>query len=163
MSRTAKKFSIGVDYGTNSVRALIVDITDGSEVASAVYQYPSGDDGVIIDPKDPLLARQNPADYINGFYHSVSQAVRKAKKLGFQPELVAGIGIDTTGSTPIPVDSDGTPLAFLKDFYREPAAQAWLWKDHTAYAEAAKITETAQRSDVKYLDKCGGRYSSEWY
>ena len=163
MSRTAKKFSIGVDYGTNSVRAIIVDITDGSEVASAVYHYPSGDAGVIIDPKDPLLARQNPADYLAGFYHSVSQAVRKAKKNGFQPELVAGIGIDTTGSTPIPVDSDGTPLALLKEFRDEPAAQAWLWKDHTAYAEAAKITETAQYSDIKYLDKCGGRYSSEWY
>ena len=163
MSRTAKNFSIGVDYGTNSVRALIIDISDGSEVASAVYPYPSGDDGVIIDPKDPLLARQNPADYINGFYHSVSQAVKKAKKSGFQPELVVGIGIDTTGSTPIPVDQEGTPLALLEEFRDEPAAQAWLWKDHTAYAEAAKITETAQGSAVKYLDKCGGRYSSEWY
>ncbi|MCL2622748.1 MAG: ribulokinase [Planctomycetaceae bacterium] len=163
MSTAAKKFSIGVDYGTNSVRALIVDITDGSEVASAVYPYPSGDAGVMIDPKDPLLARQNPADYISGFFHSVSLAVKKAKKNGFKPELVAGIGIDTTGSTPIPVDPDGTPLAFLKDFHDEPAAQAWLWKDHTAYSEAAKITEAAQRSDVKYLDKCGGRYSSEWY
>jgi L-ribulokinase len=72
MSKQIKQFSIGVDYGTNSVRAIIVDITDGSEVASAVYNYPSGDAGVIIDPKDPLLARQNPADYINGFYQSVS-------------------------------------------------------------------------------------------
>ncbi|MCL2348792.1 MAG: ribulokinase [Planctomycetaceae bacterium] len=163
MSKTAKKFSIGVDYGTNSVRALIVDITDGSEVASSVYNYPSGEDGVIITPKDPLLARQNPADYIEGFYHSVSQAVKKAKKNGFKPELVAGIGVDTTGSTPIPVDQNGTPLALLKEFQKEPAAQAWLWKDHTAYSEAAKITETAQQSGVKYLDKCGGRYSSEWY
>ena len=163
MSKTTKRFSIGVDYGTNSVRALIVDLTDGSEVATAVTNYPSGDAGVIIDPKDPLLARQNPADYIEGFYHSVSQAVKKAKKSGFQPEHVAGIGIDTTGSTPIPVNRDGTPLALLSEFQNEPAAQAWLWKDHTAYAEAAKITETAQQSDVKYLDKCGGRYSSEWY
>ncbi|MCL2005218.1 MAG: ribulokinase [Planctomycetaceae bacterium] len=160
----SKQFSIGVDYGTNSVRAIIVDITDGSEIASAVYHYPSGDAGVIIDPKDPLLARQNPADYIDGFYHSVSQAVKKAKKAGgFKPELVAGIGIDTTGSTPIPVDRNGTPLALLKEFQNVPAAQAWLWKDHTSFAEAAKITEIAQQSDIKYLDKCGGRYSSEWY
>jgi len=164
-----KKFSIGVDYGTNSVRAIIVDITDGTEIASAVYQYPSGDAGVIIDPKNPLLARQNPADYINGFYRSVSQAVKKAKKAGgFKPELVAGIGIDTTGSTPIPVDRNGTPLAMLPEFKDVPAAQAWLWKDHTSFAEAARITELAQNdallsTEGKYLDKCGGRYSSEWY
>ena len=163
MKKLAKKFSIGIDYGTNSVRSLIVDITDGSEVASAVYPYPSGDAGVIIDPKNPLLARQNPADYINGFLLSVSQAVKKAKKHGFKPELVAGIGVDTTGSTPIPVDQKGTPLALLPEFRNVPAAQAWLWKDHTAFAEAVKITEAAQHSDVKYLDKCGGRYSSEWY
>ena len=163
MSKIVKKFSIGVDYGTNSVRALVVDITDGTEVASAMYPYPGGDAGVMIDPKDPLLARQNPADYIGGFFRSVSQAVKKAKKNGFKPELVAGIGIGTTGSTPIPVNRDGTALALLEEFRDEPAAQAWLWKDHTAYAEAAKITAMAQQSDVKYLDKCGGRYSSEWY
>jgi len=82
MSKPSKRFSIGVDDGTNSVRAIIADLTDDSEVASAVYHYPGGDAGVIIDPKDPLLARQNPADYINGFYHSVGQAIKKAKKSG---------------------------------------------------------------------------------
>jgi L-ribulokinase len=164
MSKTPKKFSIGVDYGTNSVRAILVDITDGSEIASSVYYYPSGDAGVIIDPKDPLLARQSPADCINGFYQSVSQTIKKAKKIGgFKPELIAGIGIDTTGSTPIPVDRSGTPLALLPEFQNIPAAHAWLWKDHTAYAEAARITEAAQQFEVNYLDKCGGRYSSEWY
>ncbi|MDR0327885.1 MAG: ribulokinase, partial [Planctomycetaceae bacterium] len=162
-SKITKKFSIGVDYGTNSVRAIIVDLADGSEVASSVYQYPSGDAGVLIDPKDPLLARQNPADYIDGFYQSVSKAVKKAKKSGFAPELVAGIGIDTTGSTPIPVDRNGTPLGLLKEFKKVPAAQAWLWKDHTGFAEAERITETIQQSGLPYLDKCGGRYSSEWY
>ena len=164
MTRPSARFSLGVDYGTNSVRAMIVDITDGSEVASAVSHYPSGDAGVITDPKDPLLARQNPADYISGFYHSVSQAIKKAKKSGgFKPELLAGIGIDTTGSTPIPVDRHGTPLALLKEFHNIPAAQAWLWKDHTGFAEAERITELAQQSEVPYLNKCGGRYSSEWY
>jgi L-ribulokinase len=118
---------------------------------------------VIIAPNDPLLARQNPSDYINGFYHAVSQAVKKGKKNGFTPELVAGIGVDTTGSTPIPVDQNGTPLGLLKEFQNVPAAQAWLWKDHTGYAEATKITEVAHYSDIKYLDKCGGRYSSEWF
>ena len=163
MSKSQSKFSIGVDYGTNSVRAIIVDMMDGSEVASAVYNYPSGDAGVILDPKNPLLARQNPDDYVNGFYHSVSQAVKKAKKNGFIPELVAGIGIDTTGSTPIPVDQNGMPLGMLKEFQNEPAAQAWLWKDHTGYTEAAEITQKAVKNKDNYLSKCGGTYSSEWF
>ena len=102
MARLAgKKFTIGVDYGTNSVRALVVDTSDGTEVATHVYNYPSGEAGVLIDPNDPNLARQNPADYIEGFYQSVRRAVRAAKKnRGFKPENVVGIGIDTTGSTP---------------------------------------------------------------
>lgn len=164
MSKTsAKKYAIGVDYGTNSVRALIVDITDGSEVASAVYDYPSGEAGILLDPKRPLLARQNPADYVNGFYQSVSRAVRAAKKNGFSPELVAGIGVDTTGSTPIPVNREGVSLGMLPEFQDDLAAQAWLWKDHTGYAEAAEITRKAAKHKDKYLRKCGGTYSSEWY
>ncbi len=158
-----KKFALGVDYGTNSVRALIVDITDSTEVATAVYHYPSGEAGILLDPKRPLLARQNPADYVNGFYKAVSQAVRAAKKLGFAPELLAGIGVDTTGSTPIPVNRKGVPLGMLAEFKDELAAQAWLWKDHTGYEEAAEITKKAARQKNKYLRKCGGTYSSEWF
>ena len=102
----AKRFAIGVDYGTNSVRALIVDVADGSEIATSVYNYPSGSEGILLDAKDPNLARQNPADYIEGFYRSVRWAVRAAKKVdGFAAENVVGLGVDTTGSTPIPVDS----------------------------------------------------------
>lgn len=159
-----KRFAIGVDYGTNSVRALIVDVADGSEVASHVYDYPSGDAGILLDSKDPNLARQNPADYIDGFYASVSKAVKAAsKKRGFRPELVVGIGVDTTGSTPIPVDRDGMPLALKPMFKKNLAAHAWLWKDHTGHAEAAEITERAARGRDGYLAKCGGTYSSEWY
>jgi L-ribulokinase len=159
-----RSFSIGVDYGTNSVRALIVDTADGTEIATHVYHYPSGDDGILLDPKDPNVARQNPADYIEGFTVSVREAVKKAKrKRGFKPERVVGIGVDTTGSTPIPVDRNGEPLALKKEFRKELAAHAWLWKDHSAHAEAAEITEKASQYPTKYLAKCGGIYSSEWY
>jgi L-ribulokinase len=157
-------FAIGVDYGTNSVRALVVDIADGREVATHVYNYPSGEAGILLDPNDPHTARQNPADYISGFYASVRCAVQSAAAdSSFRPERVVGIGIDTTGSTPIPVDRVGTPLAMLPEFAGELAANAWLWKDHTGYAEAAEITAKARKVRDKYLNKCGGIYSSEWY
>ena len=160
----AKRFAIGVDYGTNSVRALVVDVADGAEIATRVYNYPSGADGILLDPKDPNLARQNPADYIEGFYKSVASAVRAARKQpGFRPERVIGIGVDTTGSTPIPVDRQGMPLAMQPRFKNNLAAHARLWKDHTGHAEAAEITERASKGRVPYLSKCGGTYSSEWY
>ena len=157
-------FAIGVDYGTNSVRALVVDTADGREVATHVYDYPSGTAGILLNPKDPHTARQNPADYIAGFYAAVGFAVRKAASdPTFRPDRVVGIGVDTTGSTPIPIDRSGMPLALSPEFARELAAHAWLWKDHTAYAEAAEITEKARRARERYLTKCGGTYSSEWY
>ena len=163
-SSAERRYSIGVDYGTNSVRALIVDVADGAETATSVYHYPSGDAGVLLDPKDPNLARQNPADYISGFYSSVRRAVNAAKKQReFKPENVIGIGVDTTGSTPIPVDRDGTPLALDPAFHHDLAAQAWLWKDHTGHAEAAEISAKAAKHKDRYLTKCGGTYSSEWY
>jgi L-ribulokinase len=159
-----RRFAIGVDFGTNSVRALVVDVADGSEVAAHVSAYPSGEAGVLLSPNDPNLARQNPADYIEGFYSSVRRAVASAKsKRGFRVEGVIGIGIDTTGSTPIPVDRGGMPLGLQSKFRRQLAAQAWLWKDHTAHAEAAEITARAADQSDGYLAKCGGVYSSEWY
>jgi L-ribulokinase len=158
------KYAIGLDYGTNSVRAVVVDLADGTEIASSVYDYPSGEQGILLDAKDPNLARQNPADYIDGYVQSVRAALRAAKKhRGFQPEHVVGLGVDTTGSTPIPVDSNGQPLAFQPEFQKHLAAHAWLWKDHTSASEAAEITAKAARAKDGYLDKCGGVYSSEWY
>ena len=154
-------YSIGVDYGTNSVRALVVDAADGAELASHVFSYPSGEAGILLDPKDPNLARQNPADYVEWFFAAVAAAVRAARQTpGFDAARVVGIGIDTTGSTPIPVDKAGTPLAFRPEFKDDLAAQAWLWKDHTGHAEAAAITEAARKAGVPYLTACGGTYSS---
>ncbi len=160
----AKGYAIGVDYGTNSCRALLVDVRDGSELATHVFPYPTGEAGILLDRRDPNVARQNPADYIAGFVTCVASVVRQARKVkGFSPEQVVGIGVDTTGSTPIPVDDKGLPLAMTKKFARHPAAQAWLWKDHTGHVEAAAITEQARKAGVPYLAKCGGTYSSEWF
>ena len=158
------QYTIGLDYGTNSVRALIVDAADGREVATAVWNYEHGQAGVILS-RDPNLARQHPADYIKGTEASVRRALAEAKKKvrGFKPEQVAGIGVDTTGSTPLPVDQRGQPLAFARRFANNPAAMAWLWKDHTSVAEAAEITDLARNIRPKYLAKCGGTYSSEWF
>ena len=165
MRATSSKYSIGVDYGTNSVRAVVFALEDGAEIASGVFAYPTGVDGVIVSASDPQLARQNPADYIDGFFTSVSEALKKASKADrkFKPENVAGIGVDTTGSTPIPVGKDGMPLSFDRKFKDNPNAYAWLWKDHTAYAEAEAITDAAREMNMPYLDKCGGKYSSEWF
>jgi L-ribulokinase len=157
-------FSIGVDYGTNSLRVLVVDIGDGREVAATVFNYPSGTAGILLDPADPHVARQNPADYIVGCFTAIASAVKAAcLDPSFRPDRVVGIGVDTTGSTPIPVDRNGRPLALLSEFTNDLAAHAWLWKDHTSHAEAAEITEKARRTRDRYLNKCGGTYSSEWF
>jgi L-ribulokinase len=158
------KYAIGLDYGTNSVRALVVDTASGREVGTAVWNYSHGKDGVILS-RDPNLARQHPADYLKGAEITIRKALADAKKRvrGFKPDRVAGIGVDTTGSTPLPVDARGRPLAFDKRFSKNPAAMAWLWKDHTGVAEAAEITALARKIRPQYLAKCGGTYSSEWF
>ena len=158
------KYTIGLDYGTNSVRALIVNVANGAEVAAAVWTYSHGTQGVILS-RDPNLARQHPADYVNGAEITIRQALATAKKSvkGFSARDVIGIGVDTTGSTPLPVDADGQPLAFQKKFASNPAAMAWLWKDHTGVNEAAEITALAKKMRPQYLAKCGGTYSSEWF
>ncbi len=153
-----KKLALGLDFGTNSVRALVVDTATGQELATHVFNYRHGDAGVVLDRRDPHLARQHPQDYLDGTVACVRACLRKVRA-----DDIVGIGVDTTGSTPIPVDDDGEPLAFHKEFKKDPAALAWLWKDHTGYAEAEKITETAAKLRPQYLAKCGGKYSSEWF
>jgi L-ribulokinase len=157
-------FTIGVDYGTNSVRAVVVDCADGRVLGTSVFHYPSGDQGVLLDPHDPHLARQNPGDYLLGLDASISGAVEEAQRQpGFTRGHVVGIGVDTTGSTPLPVDEDCQPLALYPRLHGQLAAYAWLWKDHTAAEEAAAITETARRHAPEYLAPIGGTYSSEWF
>ncbi len=159
------KYAIGLDYGTNSVRCVIADIANGNEVGTAVYNYPTGDAGIILDKNDHNVARQNPADYIKGMEVTVKKAIQQAQKKvkKFNQGDIIGIGVDTTGSTPLPVDNNGMPLAMLSEFKKNKNAHAWLWKDHTGFAEAAEITDTAKKEHPEYLAKCGQTYSSEWF
>jgi len=159
------KYVIGLDFGTNSCRSLIVRVSDGKEIASHVFPYPSGKDGVIIDSDNPNLARQNPADYLLGIESTIKEALKKSKEVepDFNNNDVIGIGIDTTGSSPMPVDENGLPMCFKEKFKDNPNAMVWLWKDHTSFQEAEQITELASKIRPQYLSKIGGKYSSEWF
>ncbi|MCF7732905.1 MAG: ribulokinase [Akkermansiaceae bacterium] len=158
-------FTIGLDYGTNSARALVVDCADGREIGTAVVDYPSGNQGVLLNPADHHLARQRPADYVDALERATLLALQAAKLAEplFSADQVIGIGMDGTGSSPIPVDANNLPLANAPEFFDNPNAQCWLWKDHTGIPEATAITDTARRLRPQYLAKIGGTYSSEWF
>ena len=158
-------YTIGLDYGTNTVRALVVRTGDGAEVGTFVFPYPHGNAGVILDGRDPELARQHPADYLAGAEASVRGAMADAAThdADFAPSKVIGLGVDTTGSTPIPVDANGRAMAENPQFADTPDAMAWLWKDHTSALKAVAITQAAAKERPEYLAKCGGAYSSEWF
>jgi len=157
-------FTIGIDFGTNSVRALVVDAKSGTELASCVVNYPGGKQGVLLDARDHHLARQHPGDHLFGLEKSVVGALRLArKKRGFLAKNVVGIGVDTTGSSPLPVDKNNVPLGVQPKWRKNLAAQCWLWKDHTAYREAAEITRLAAQHRPQFIAKCGNTYSSEWF
>jgi L-ribulokinase len=159
------RYALGIDYGTNSCRSLLIDLDSGAEVGSTVFPYPSGDLGILTDPRDPNVARQNPQDYLDGLVAVVHGALDQAKAnvKSFDTSQVVGIGIDTTGSTPIPVDKSGTPLGLLSEFKGNLNAMVWLWKDHTGHAEAAEITKLGNQIRPQIMAKCGGIYSSEWW
>jgi L-ribulokinase len=157
-------FTIGLDYGTNSVRAVVVDCANGRTVGTRVFDYPSGEAGVLLEPKDPHLARQHPADYLAGLREATRGALEDADgSAGFSRDQVIGIGVDSTGSTPMPIDAAARPLALAARWRDNLAAYAWLWKDHTAAHEAAAITETARAYAPHLLAPIGGVYSSEWW
>lgn len=157
-------FTIGLDFGTNSVRALVVRCADGAELGTSVYHYPSGHEGIFLDPADHNLARQNPADWLLGAETAIREALAQASTAaGFSSEQVVGIGVDGTGSSPLPVDAENVPLALHPRFENNLNAKCWLWKDHTSIEEASRITETAGRIRPQYLAKIGGTYSSEWF
>lgn len=157
-------FTLGIDYGTNSVRALIVRASDGKEYGTGVVDYPSGTQGVLLDPRDHNVARQSPADYLYGLQESVARALRQAvSQPDFDVSKVAGIGVDSTGSSPLPVDASNRALGMLPQFQSNPNAQCWLWKDHTSWREAARITELAGEHRPQYIAMVGSTYSSEWW
>ena len=129
---------------------------------TAVWTYALGTEGVILS-RNPNLPANIPPTTSKARRSPSGAAPAKRRVRGFQPHQVIGIGVDTTGSTPLPVDHNGHPLAFHKKFAKNPAAMAWLWKDHTGIAEAEEITALARKMRPEYLAKCGGTYSSEWF
>ncbi len=160
------KYAIGVDFGTESGRAVLVDVADGREVATAVYPYAHG----VIDEKLPIPDReirlepdwalQDPEDYIRTFQSTIPAVLAESK---VKPEDVIGIGIDFTACTMLPVKADGTPLCLLPELRSKPHAWVKLWKHHAAQPEADKINVTARRMGLKWLDRYGGKISSEWF
>lgn len=153
-------YALGLDYGSDSVRALLVDTANGQEVATTVVPYKRWNQGLYSEPAKNQF-RQHPLDYLEG----VEQAVRGLweKAPAGAAEQVVGISFDTTGSTPVPVDSEGVALALKPEFAENPNAMFVLWKDHTAIKEAQAITAAAEQSEPNYLKYEGGIYSSEWF
>ena len=143
----------------------MVDCADGREIGTAVVGYASGQQGVLLDLADHHLARQNPADYLRVLEEATrgARAAAQAAEAGFSPAQVIGIGMDGTGSSPLPVDANNVPLAFAAEFSERLAAQCWLWKDHTGIPEAEAITAIAKQLRPQYLAKIGGTSSSEWF
>jgi L-ribulokinase len=158
-------YTIGIDYGSNSVRSIVVRCTDGAEIGTSVFNYPSGELGILLDPADHNLARQHPGDYLAGVETSILGAVAQAKKTDpdFSTDKVIGLGVDSTGSSPIPVDEKNQALALQETWKGNLNAECWLWKDHTSVKEAATITELAREHRPQYVAKCGNTYSSEWF
>ena len=156
----AEKFVIGVDYGTDSVRSVILNAANGDELASSVFYYPRWKDGMYCDPQQNQF-RQHPLDYIEGLENTIKDCIKKAGE-NIANNIVA-ISVDTTGSTPVAVDKYGTPLSLLPQFESNPNAMFVLWKDHTSVKEAAEFNEHAKRFGINYLQYVGGIYSSEWF
>jgi L-ribulokinase len=157
----SKKYVIGIDYGTDSVRSVVVDTADGRIAGSSVYEYQRWKKGLFCDPSSNSF-RQHPLDYLEGLEQSVKGALS-----GLGKEVInniAGITIDTTGSTPVAVDKEGVPLSMKPEFANDPDAMFVLWKDHTAVKEAAEINELAGNwGGIDFTKFEGGIYSSEWF
>lgn len=155
-----KKYTIGLDYGTDSVRSLIVNVETGEEVASAVYNYRRWKEGKYCDAPANRF-RQHPKDYLEGLEFTITEALKQAPS--GVAENIVGISVDTTGSTPVAVDENGTPLSLTPGFEENPNAMFVLWKDHTAVKEAEEINELARKWDIDFTKYEGGIYSSEWF
>jgi len=153
-------YVIGVDYGSDSVRSVLVNALTGQEVAASVFYYPRWKKGLYCNAAANQF-RQHPLDYVEGLEATIKDCIAQA---GAQIAAhVKGISVDTTGSTPVAVDASGTPLALLPQFQDNPNAMFVLWKDHTAIQEAAELNAHATKFDTNYLQFVGGIYSSEWF
>ncbi len=157
----ASKYTIGVDYGTDSVRSVIVDTQNGKEIASTVFYYPRWKEGKFCDPANNQF-RQHPLDYIEGLEITIREALSKCP--AGMAENIAAISVDTTGSTPVAVNEEGIPLSMTSEFKENPNAMFVLWKDHTAVEEAEEINRLSRSwGGVDYTKYEGGVYSSEWF
>ena len=154
------KYTIGLDYGTDSVRSLIVNVETGEEVASAVFNYPRWQKQEYCDATKNQF-RQHPKDYLEGLEYAIVEALKQSP--AEVAENVVGISVDTTGSTPIAVDEKGVPLSLTPGFEENPNAMFVLWKDHTAVKEADEINKLAKKWDIDFTKFEGGIYSSEWF
>lgn len=153
-------YVIGVDYGSDSVRTIIVNAANGEELASSVFYYPRWKKQLYCDLSKNQF-RQHPLDYLEGLETTIKESVAQAG-----PEVAAqikAISVDTTGSTPVATDKHGTPLSLLPGFEENPNAMFVLWKDHTGVGEAAEINAHAEKFETNYLRFVGGIYSSEWF
>lgn len=154
------QYVIGIDYGTDSVRALLVNATNGEELAVSIFEYPRWKKGLYCHPAVNQF-RQHPLDYIEGLEYTVRDVLRQCSGAA---ENVVAISIDTTGSTPVAVDEKGIPLALLPEFAENPNAMCVLWKDHTSIKEAEEINHTARTwGGTDFTKYSGGIYSSEWF
>ena len=154
------KYTIGLDYGSDSVRSLIVNVETGEEVARVVFNYPRWKKGMYCDAPNNQF-RQHPKDYLEGLEYTIVKALKQAP--AGVAENVVGISVDTTGSTPVAVDEKGTPLSLTPGFEENPNAMFVLWKDHTAVKEADEINQLAKKWDIDFTKFEGGIYSSEWF
>lgn len=154
------RFVIGLDFGTDSVRALLVNARTGEELGTTLRHYPRWQKGLYCDPLQSRF-RQHPLDYVEAMEGCVQELVNDAHS-----DIVAnivGIGVDTTGSTPVAVDRNGTPLSLLPEFAENPNAMFLLWKDHTATSEADEINRLSYQWETDFTQYSGGIYSSEWF
>src|SRR5699024_1611936 len=156
-----KSYVIGLDYGSDSVRAVLVEAGNGNEIASSVFYYPRWEKGMFCDPSSNQF-RQHPLDFIEGLVTTVKGCLLSGSDKNIA-EKVKAISVDTTGSTPIAVNEQGVPLSLIDGFFDNPNAMFVLWKDHTAVNEARQINEHAKKFDIDYLKYVGGVYSSEWF
>lgn len=154
------KYVIGVDFGSDSVRSVLINTLDGNEISSAVCYYNRWKKGLYCNPSLSQF-RQHPLDYVEGMTETIKSCIQQASS-AIAHQVVA-ISVDTTGSTPVAVNKEGIPLALLPEFAENPNAMFVLWKDHTAVKEAEEINTNATKFDTNYLQFVGGIYSSEWF
>ena len=152
---------IGLDYGSDSVRAILVNALNGEQLSSSVFNYPRWQQGLYCNASQNQF-RQHPLDYIEGLEHTIKKCIELAGGYSIA-KCIKAIAVDTTGSTPVAVNEQGIPLSMLQEFENEPDAMFVLWKDHTSVKEAAEINAHALKFPVNYLQYVGGIYSSEWF